>query len=217
MATAVVVQPKLSRPRLVRDVRMLTGDALVGISRSFGECDVVGADEAVATVSHFRASPEVDPVGQERIAAPLGNAASDAELDASRCCFDRWRPDDRFGDPAKHDIEFARLPVLLASRHVIDRDDDIGRRTAAGLQPFHDSRRQRRLAGEHGFEPAACFARPRQHGYPNAVERKHPRPAAARLDLALDDVENRVHDLQRLALAGAGELLRGPIEPCRDL
>src|SRR6185295_2703290 len=66
----------------------------------------------------------------------------------------------------------------------------------------------------------ACLARGRQHGYPNPVERKYPRPAAARLDLAFDDVEDRVHDLERLArlaLAGAGEFLRGPIEPCRDL
>src|SRR5262245_43550475 len=88
MPTAVVVQPELSGPRLVRDVRVLAGDGLVHLSRSFSECDVIGADESVATVSHLRASPQVDAVGEERVAAPLGNAASDAELDASRCRID---------------------------------------------------------------------------------------------------------------------------------
>src|SRR5262249_8224973 len=79
LSTTVVVQPKLPGVRLVRDVCVLARDGLIHLSRSFSECDVVSADEAVATVSHLLASPQVDAVSHERIAPPFGSAARDAE------------------------------------------------------------------------------------------------------------------------------------------
>ena len=217
--TAVVVQPKLSGPRLVRDVRVLTGDALVDLSRSFSECDVIGADEAVATVSHFRASPQVDPVGQERVAAPLGNAASDAELDASRVSN---RP--------------------LAARRSVRRPCQTRRRirapaSSSGLARRSRSRRRDRLSDSRQtaavprFSPAAAWSppntassRPRasRDGASTAISiRLNGNTRVPRLPgwisrSTMSRIACTISSGSRCARE-TGEFLRGPIEPRRDL
>ncbi len=60
---AVIVQSEVTGERLVFDVRMLPRDGLVDVVSSFGEHDVVRANEPVAVISDLRAPADVDPRG----------------------------------------------------------------------------------------------------------------------------------------------------------
>ena len=65
VSAAVVVQSEVAGTRLVRNMRMLSGNGLVDVGRPFGEHDVIGSDESVTAVPHFRAPAQIDARGGE--------------------------------------------------------------------------------------------------------------------------------------------------------
>src|SRR6185369_2488040 len=63
----IVVQTEGSGCRLVADVRVTAGDALIDVAGSFRERDVVGPDQTIAAVANLRAASEIDVRGFEDV------------------------------------------------------------------------------------------------------------------------------------------------------
>jgi hypothetical protein len=212
----VVAHAITSGGRLVGDMGVPAGHALVDFSRSLHERHMVRPYEAVARVSDLSASSEVDPHGSKRIGSPFGRATHHREIDTAECrsamSVTRRRP----GDASKGQIELWMSPVLGRPGHVRDVQRHVVDRARSRPQVLDDSVPQRGLGGKNGLEASSFLTRGRQNGERDAVERKHALAATAWLDLVRDRLDHQMDDLQRFARAGSDGIAGGAIKSAGD-
>ncbi len=62
---SIVVQPVVTGVRVIRDVRVLTGNALIHLPASLDEGDVVHANQSMPAIPHFDGSAQIDAVRRQ--------------------------------------------------------------------------------------------------------------------------------------------------------
>src|SRR6185436_2480733 len=109
----------------MRDVRVLTGNALVDLSRSLDEGDVVASDQAAIGIFDCDAPAQIDPLCIEHIVAPGRSTSRHRQLQSwpGRWCDIARRC--RHLDSCELDVEFRISPVCLRSSGVTDGDGDV--------------------------------------------------------------------------------------------
>src|SRR5438093_6877188 len=109
-------------------------------------------DPPVAALATCGASPEIHAPGQEGGGSPLGDAARNGQLDASRRRTSTGVVSVHWCHAGEIDVKPGVSPVLLAPGYVNDIDDQIPPPASGRWKTVDDSLAQRRLAVENGLD-----------------------------------------------------------------
>ena len=151
----IVAQAIPSGGRLVGEMGVPAGHALVDLSRSFDERHLVRPYEAVARVPDLGAASEVDALGGKRVGFSFRRAAHDGQVDAGECRFARRFFRRRSRDTSKGESELRMSPVLWRLGHVGDVQRQVVNRSTTSTEdarrfgPATGARRQERLRSGH--------------------------------------------------------------------
>src|SRR5213592_3942865 len=159
MNASIIMKAELSGARFEGDVRVLPRHTLVDIAGSFRKHYVIRSDEFVSTIAHLYASAQIDSPAGERVRPLFGDAAQHHDIDARRLRIAVRSLDIGCRHSGELQMKFLVSPALLRAGHVVDVDHHVSRVAPRRLQPFQNPLAETRVAGKHGFEPRARFAR----------------------------------------------------------
>ena len=149
----------------------------------------------------------------ECVAGLVRLAVLDRQLDRRVALFDRRERSRTLAHALSVDVEIGVGPAGPRLCDECGPDLEGAGVAACSREAPGDAIDETGIAVEHRLEPGPRILVWRDHRDLEARERKHMPPAAARLNVPRHVVDDRVHDLDRLARAGRAHVRRGALDP----